>query len=176
MMKWLRSLFDKKDEDVIISSEGNTSEKNEVYHANIDNHIDIKKDGVKETMGKNPLLDLKELELRDLSKHQIDALEQWCRRLIDDIFKKNYGNSYIDAEVQPGQPLIKASIKRTIEERRRQDPTRFPRWIEGIVMEDLEYFICRDDLYTSYFKGILRIRCQARETADKENNLKMKVC
>ena len=107
-MKWLRSLFDKKDEDVIISSEGNTSGKNEVYHANIDNHIDIKKDGVKETMGKNPLLDLKELELRDLSKHQIDALEQWCRRLIDDIFKKNYGNSYIDAEVQPGQPLIKA--------------------------------------------------------------------
>ena len=88
-MKWLRSLFDKKDEDVIISSEGNISEKNEVYHVNIDNHIDIKKDGVKETMGKNPLLDLKELELRDLSKHQIDALEQWCRRLIDDIFKKN---------------------------------------------------------------------------------------
>lgn len=163
MMKWLRSLFDKKDEDVIISSEGNISEKNEVYHANIDNHIDIKKDGVKKTMGKNPLLDLKELELRDLSKHQIDALEQWCRRLIDDILKKNYGNSYIDAEVQPGQPLIKASIKRTIEERRRQDPTRFPRWIDGIVMENLEYFICRDDLYTSYFKEIFEPFYSVRE-------------
>lgn len=164
-MKWLRSLFDKKDEDVSILSVGNAAEKSEICHANInmDNHNDVKKDGVKEKMGKNPLLDLEELELRDLSKHQIDALEQWCRRLIDDIFKKNYGNSYIDAEVQPGQPLIKASIKRTIEERRRQDPTRFPRWIDGIVMEDLEYFICRDDLYTSYFKGIFEPFYSVRE-------------
>ena len=163
MMKWLSRLFDKKNKDVFIPGVEDTSEKSDVYHANIHNRIDIKKDGVKETMGKNPLLDLKELELRDLSKHQIDALEQWCRRLVDDIFKKNYGNSYIDAEVQPGQPLIKASIKRTIEERRRQDPTRFPRWIDGIVMEDLEYFICRDDLYTSYFKGIFEPFYSVRE-------------
>lgn len=102
-------------------------------------------------------LDIKIL-LRDLSKHQIDALEQWCRRLIDDIFKQNYGGFYIDAEVNPGQPLIKSSIKRTIEERRKQDPTRFPRWIDGIVMEDLEYFICRDDLYSKYFRKIFEVQ------------------
>ena len=161
--KRLNSLFNKRNDNVILSNAKNTSEKNEDYHANIHNRIDIKKDGVKETMAQNPLLGLNGLELRDLSKHQIDALEQWCRRLIDDIFKKNYGNSYIDAEVQLGQPLIKASIKRTIEERRRQDPTRFPRWIDGIVMEDLEYFICRDDLYTSHFKGIFEPFYSVRE-------------
>lgn len=105
-------------------------------------------------MKKNPLLYLSEIELRDLSKHQIDALEQWCRRLIDDIFKKKYGNSYIDVEVQPGQPLIKATIKRSIEERRKNDPNSFPRWIDGIVMEDLQYFICRSDLYNALFKKI----------------------
>ena len=114
-------------------------------------------------MSRNPLLNLQEVELRDLSKHQIDALEQWCRRLIDGIFKKAYGNLYIDVEVQPGQPLIKTSIKRKIEERRKQDPIRFPRWIDGIVMEDLEYFICRDDLYSSHFKGIFEPFYSARE-------------
>ena len=129
MMKWLNSLFGRKREDIILPNAENTSKKSEVCHADIDNHNDIKKDKVKEILGKNPLLDLKEVELRDLSKHQIDALEQWCRRLIDDIFRKNYGSSYIDAEVQPGQPLIKASIKRTIEERRRQDPTKMPQII-----------------------------------------------
>ena len=129
MMKWLNSLFGRKREDIILPNAENTSEKSEVCHADIDNHNDIKKDKVKEILGKNPLLDLKEVELRDLSKHQIDALEQWCRRLVDDIFRKNYGISYIDAEVQPGQPLIKASIKRTIEERRRQDPTKMPQII-----------------------------------------------
>ena len=162
-MKWFNSLFNKKSNDVILSNVGNTSEKNEVYCTNIDNHHDTKKDELKKIMIKNPLLELKEVELRDLSKHQIDALEQWCRRLIDDIFKRNYGSSYIDAEVQPGQPLIKASIKRTIEERRRQDPTRFPRWIDGIVMEDLEYFICRDDLYANYFKEIFESFYSVRE-------------
>ena len=163
MMKWLSSLFDKKGEDVTLPYAEGKVGKDDIGHANIDNHKYVKKDEVKETLGKNPLLDLKELELRDLSKHQIDALEQWCRRLINDIFEENYGRKYIEAEVQPGQPLIKASIKRTIEERRRQDPTRCPRWIDGIVMEDLEYFICRDDLYNSYFKGIFEPFYSVRE-------------
>lgn len=161
MINWLSSLFDKKCEEVESSGSENVAEKNEVNTPG--NHKATKKKEVEDILRRNPLLDLKEIELRDLSKHQIDALEQWCRRLIDDIFNKNYGTSYIDAEVQPGQPLIKASIKRQIEERRKQDPTRFPRWIDGIVMEDLEYFICRDDLYTSYFKGIFEPFYSGRE-------------
>lgn len=154
MGKWLSRIFDEMNEAITSTNTESTYDKDKVCHANINNHNSVKKEDVKVVWSRNPLLDLKEEELRDLSKHQIDALEQWCRRLIDDIFKKNYGNSYMDAEVQPGQPLIKASIKRTIEERRKQDPSRFPRWIDGIVMGDLEYFICRDDLYSRYFKGI----------------------
>ena len=163
MGNWLSSIFDKMNENVNSTNTENTFEKDEVCPANINKHNGVKKEEVKMIVSRNPLLDLKEIELRDLSKHQIDALEQWCRRLIDDIFKKNYGNSYMDAEVQPGQPLIKTSIKRTIEERRKQDPNRFPRWIDGIVMEDLEYFICRDDLYSRYFKKIFEPFYSVRE-------------
>ena len=48
-----------------LSNVEGTVEKNEVGHADIDDHKDVKKDEVKETLGKNPLLDLNELELRD---------------------------------------------------------------------------------------------------------------
>ena len=102
----------------------------------------------------NPLIALKEIELRDFSRHHIDLLEQWSRRIIDETFKAHYGNNYVDAEVSPGQPLIKSSIKHTISERMRDNPKRFPRWIDGIVMENIEYFICREDLYKKHFKSI----------------------
>lgn len=163
MIRWLNRLFGNRSETAdLLNTTKHTENENAPYAADKPRICVAKKEVIKE-MNKNPLIKLEEIELRDLSKHQIDALEQWCRRLIDDIFKKNYGNSYVDAEVQPGQPLIKASIKRMIEERRKQDPTRFPRWIDGIVMEDLEYFICRDDLYGNHFKGIFEPFYSSRE-------------
>lgn len=106
-------------------------------------------------MVKNPLIALEEVELRDLCRHQIDSFEQWSRRLIDEIFKKNYGNNYIDAEVRAGQPLIKSDIKKMIAGRMEDNPSRFPRWIDAIVMENIEYFFCREDLYAQYYKRIL---------------------
>ena len=66
-MKWLSSLFYKKGEDVTLPYAEGKVGKDDIDHANIDNHKYVKKDEVKETLGKNPLLDLKELELRDLS-------------------------------------------------------------------------------------------------------------
>lgn len=91
MINWLSSLFDKKCEEVESSGSENVAEKNEANTPS--NHKATKKKEVEDVLRRNPLLDLKEIELRDLSKHQIDALEQWCRRLIDDIFNKNYGTS-----------------------------------------------------------------------------------
>ena len=152
-MAWLNRLFYDKNKKITFSNTEDQACEKQSCEGKLP-RLDIGKNVGRVTMSRNPFLDLKEIELRDLSKHQIDALEQWCRRLIDDIFKQNYGGFYIDAEVNPGQPLIKSSIKRTIEERRKQDPTRFPRWIDGIVMEDLEYYICRDDLYSKYFRKI----------------------
>lgn len=87
MINWLSSLFDKKCEEVESSGSENVAEKNEVNTPG--NHKATKKKEVEDILRRNPLLDLKEIELRDLSKHQIDALEQWCRRLIDDIFNGN---------------------------------------------------------------------------------------
>lgn len=105
-------------------------------------------------MIKNPLLALEEVEIRDLSRHHIDSLEQWCRRIIDENFRKDYGNNYWDVEIKPGCPLIKSDIKKMIAGRMKDNPGRFPRWIDAIIMENIEYFFCRDDLYAKYYKAI----------------------
>ena len=34
------------------------------------------------------------------------------------------------------------------------NPNRFPRLIDAIVMENIEYFFCREDLYPKYFKKV----------------------
>lgn len=106
-------------------------------------------------MKKNPLISLREIELKDLCRHHIDSFEQWSRRLIDENFRRDYGENYVDAEVIPGQPLIKADIKKMIIGRMQDNPERFPRWIDAIVMENIEYLFCREDLYNKYFKSIL---------------------
>ena len=105
-------------------------------------------------MGINPLISMNEMELRDLCRHHIDALEQWSRRFIDENFRSDYGDDYKDVEVQPGQPLIKSAIRRTIADRMKENPGRFPRWIDAIVLEDIVYFICREDLYKKYFQTV----------------------
>ena len=103
----------------------------------------------------NPLSNLTETELRDLSRHHIDTFENWSRRLIDETFKKHYGNDYFNFMIKEDQPLIRSEIKKRIEQRMMDNPGRFPRKIDANLIEDIEYFLCREDLYNSHFKAIL---------------------
>ena len=103
----------------------------------------------------NPLMKLTETELRDLCRHHIDTFENWARRIIDEIFKECYCADYFNFMISEGQPLVKSDIKRRIEQRVSDNPGRFPRKIDAILLEDVEYFFCRDDLYNNHFKRIL---------------------
>ena len=100
----------------------------------------------------NPLLSIDEDDLRSLCRRQIDALEHWSRRLITDTFTESYGAEYWDAQVEGGQPLEKSEIRKRIESRMREDPGRYPRWIDAVLLNDIEYFLCRDDLYAKHFR------------------------
>lgn len=101
------------------------------------------------------LIDLTEIELRDLSRHHIDTFENWSRRLIDEVLRKNYGDNYFDFMISEDQPLVRSEIKKRIDKRMQDNPGRFPRKIDAILMEDIEYFLCREDLYNAHFKAIL---------------------
>ncbi len=93
-------------------------------------------------------------DIRELSKRQIELFEHWSRRLIDEIFRDNYGNDYINTEVNVGQPLVKNEVRKRIEERKVDNPRRFPRDIDAILIEDIQYFITRQDLYKNHFKNV----------------------
>ena len=103
----------------------------------------------------NPLLNLSETDLRDLCRHHLDTFENWSRRIIHETFKENYGSDYFNNIQQSGNPLIKSEIKRRIEQRVSDNPGRYPRMIDAILLEDIEYFLCREDFYNSYFKVVL---------------------
>lgn len=102
-----------------------------------------------------PLMSLTEIELRDMCRHHIDTFENWSRRIIDETFKTCYSTDYFNHMISLSQPLVKSEIKNRIEKRVVDNPGRFPRKIDAILLEDIEYFLCREDLYNNHFKTIL---------------------
>lgn len=66
----------------------------------------------KEHFVTNPLIELSEIELRDLCRHHIDTFENWSRRLIDETLKTNYGEDYFNHMISGQQPLIKMKSKK----------------------------------------------------------------
>lgn len=108
-----------------------------------------------DTTMNNPLMELSEVELRDLCRHRIDTFENWSRRLLDETLKEKYGDNYFDYMVSETQPLVKSETKKRIDSRIQENPGRFPRRVDAILLEDIEYFLCRDDLYANHFKSIL---------------------
>lgn len=92
--------------------------------------------------------------LRSFCNRKLETLEHWSRRLITDTFAESYGKEYWDATLPGGQPLVKAEIKSGVNSRMASDPGRYPRWIDAVLLDDVRYFLCRDDLYKAYFKEV----------------------
>lgn len=96
-----------------------------------------------------------ETEIRNSAKEALESLEHWSRRVINDKFVEKYGADYFDYKLESGENLIKGEILRNISDRMREDPNRFPRKIDAILMEDIAYFLCKDSFYSDFFKEIL---------------------
>lgn len=94
-------------------------------------------------------------EIRTLSKRQIELLEHWSRRLIDELLKSDYGSDYINARKPNGEQLVKSDLRNRIQQRKQSDPGRYPRDIDAILLEDVEYFFTKEELYSAYFKQAL---------------------
>lgn len=67
-------------EDVPTNNEALNSDNKEIKSTVIETQPTVGCKG--ESTMSNPLISLSESELRDLCRHQIDAFENWCRRLI----------------------------------------------------------------------------------------------
>lgn len=96
-----------------------------------------------------------ETEIRNSAKEALETLEHWSRRIINDKFAQKYGADYFDYKLENGENLIKGEILRNISDRMANNPKRFPRKIDAILMEDIAYFLCKDSFYNDFFKEIL---------------------
>lgn len=96
---------------------------------------------------------LTESEAIDLCKQQVDTMERWSRRLIDETFYETYGENYFTEAISK-QHLFKKELIDKINGRMKNDQAQFPRPIDAIVIEDLIYIFCKDDFYVDYFKDV----------------------
>lgn len=102
-------------------------------------------------------------EIRSLAKRQIELFEHWSRRFIDEILKADYGPDYLNAQKPNGEFLVRGSIRSHVQSRKQSDPRRFPRDIDAILLDDVEYFLTKDELYNAYFKSVLEPFYSGRE-------------
>ena len=108
-----------------------------------------------------------EREIRNSAKEILESLEHWSRRIINDKFVEKYGKDYFDYKNENGENLIKGEILRNISDRMRENPNRFPRQIDAILMEDIAYFLCKDNFYNDFFKEMLENDFSGKEEVRK---------
>lgn len=89
-------------------------------------------------------------ELRSICKERIEALEHWLRRLIDDLLEPAYGDYFTFVEAK-GNRLIRGSLSKRVENRRTSEPTRYPRKIDAVLLEDAVAIICKPELFRQHF-------------------------
>ena len=94
------------------------------------------------------------IEAQDLCKHQIDSMEHWSRRIINEKFTEKYGEDFFNFRCEDGTPLIKKEICNKVEGRLKSTPLSYPRKVDALTIEDLEYFFCKECFYNGLFKGL----------------------
>lgn len=104
-----------------------------------------------------------EAEIRNSAKETLESLEHWSRRIINDKFVEKYGTDYFDYKLENGERLVKNDILKNIADRMKDNPKRFPRKIDAILMEDIAYFLCKDNFYKDFFSNILESAFSGQE-------------
>ena len=90
-------------------------------------------------------------EIRSVCKDRIESLEHWLRRLIDDMLSPQYGDyfTYVDSH---GNRLIRKSLSDQIDHRRQSEPSRYPRKIDAVLLDDCIAIICNEKLFDLHFR------------------------
>ncbi len=87
-------------------------------------------------------------ELRNLCKEKLESLENWLRRLIDEIPTAEYGDyfSYSDSAGN----LINNDILNSLKNRMGKNPSRYQRKIDAVLLDDTISIICNRKLYALF--------------------------
>ncbi|WP_214510540.1 hypothetical protein [Pseudomonas brassicacearum] len=100
------------------------------------------------------LSSLPDSEIRSICKQKIESLEHWLRRLIDDTLRPIYGD-YFTHEDAAGNRLVKSALAKQVAERQQREPSRYPRKIDAVLIDDAIEILCKPDLYKNHFRDPL---------------------
>ena len=94
---------------------------------------------------------LRDSDIRSVCKERIESLEYWLRRLIDDLLTQAYGDffNHLDGA---GNLLIRKKLREQVEGRQSNEPNRYPRRIDAILLEDAIDIICKEQLFAKHFR------------------------
>lgn len=98
---------------------------------------------------------LSEAEIREDSRRNLETLERWLRRLIDQEFTQKYGPDYLEVVRNDGSRVVKAQVAETILNRRAKEPSRYPRAIDAALLDDIISIICNPKHFSEHFKPAL---------------------
>lgn len=128
-----------------------------------------------------PLHSLPDVVLRQSCKEAVEALEFWLRRVIDITLVPVFGSDYINAKSsKTSQQIIKKSVRDSIQNRAASNPSRYPRMVDAMLLDEEVDIVCHPDLYKNYFKeyfdssytfGNDQLRHCLRKILEPRNNL-----
>lgn len=93
--------------------------------------------------------------IRSECKNTIENLEIWLRNLIDNELTENYNSNYLEFLNEDGTRLIKKEIVKDAIERKANNPNRYPRLIDAMLLDDEIKIICNPKLYKNIFSKAL---------------------
>lgn len=90
--------------------------------------------------------------LRDFCRSNIETLEIWLRRLIDDQLREKFGADYFSYQDSNQNFIIKKKTRDNVQSRRSKEPERYPRDIDAILLEEAFDIVFHPDLFKNYFR------------------------
>lgn len=93
--------------------------------------------------------------IRSECKNTIENLEIWLRNLIDNELTENYNSNYLEFLNEDRTRLIKKEIVKDAIKRKANNPNRYPRLIDAMLLDDEIKIICNPNLYKNIFSKAL---------------------
>ena len=99
---------------------------------------------------------LKEDEFRSLCRKNIESLEIWARRLINEKLSEKYGDEFVDYKTSDESFLIKKEIRDHIKKMMKAEPERFCSPVDTLFFEHIISILCNPRFYEDLFKPALK--------------------
>jgi hypothetical protein len=94
---------------------------------------------------------MQDANIRSICRERIESLEHWLRRLIDEVLTAAYGN-YFSRENANGSRIINKKLCDKIRGRKEKEPSRYPRDIDAVLLDDAVDIVCNQQLFSRHFQ------------------------